>query len=266
MVGSSKRRCIFCDEPIRLTKEHLWSKWTRRLVRYDTLKHEYEHRVFNVAGVARTVKTISGDARNRGLKTVCKKCNGGWMSAIEEWAKPRLAPLIKGDAAFLNRDDQIALATWIAMKTMVAEYFDPTEAAITLSERQFLRDRRRVPTPNWQIWIGNYERTSWAGQWVHGSMSIAPSVRTEGRDPRVPNTQTTTFVVGKLYANVFSSEILGLIRGVSLGPRAIGKVARIWPVQEEFITWPPNALNDADANAIASAIFVSLKSQFPPSP
>jgi hypothetical protein len=31
------------------------------------------------------------------------------------------------------------------MKTMVGEFFDPMKAAIPLSERQFLRDRRQPP-------------------------------------------------------------------------------------------------------------------------
>jgi len=230
------------------------------------LKHEHENHVFNLGGVARTVKTVSGDARNRGIKAVCGKCNSEWMGAIEEWVKPSLVPLIKGTGAFLNHDDQRAIATWIAMKTMVGEYFDPSKVAIPLSERQFLRDHRHAPDANWRIWIGNYERVKWLGQWAHASMGIAPSVRIKDRNPEIPNTQTTTFVVGKLYAHVFSSEISRLVNQVSLGSKAIEKIAQIWPIQEDFIAWPTNAMDDADADTMALAIFLSLKSQFPPAP
>src|SRR5579863_9920883 len=72
MSVAPKRRCIFCDEPAKLTKEHLWSRWTRRLIRHDSLKHEYENRVFNTDGIDRAAKTLDGDARNRGIRAVCK--------------------------------------------------------------------------------------------------------------------------------------------------------------------------------------------------
>jgi hypothetical protein len=185
MSATTKRGCIFCDEPTKLTKEHLWSKWIRQLVRHDASKHEQTNQVFNISAVDRTAKTIAGDVRNRGIKAVCGKCNSGWMSSIEERAKPALRPLTKGAPAFLNRDSQSDVATWIAMKTMVAEYFDPTKIAIPLSERQFLRDNRRAPDANWRIWIGNYERTKWGAQLVHGSHGIAPSISVAGRDPKV---------------------------------------------------------------------------------
>jgi hypothetical protein len=269
MGASPKRRCIFCDEHAKLTKEHLWSKWTRQLVQRDSLKHEYAIQVFNIDGIDRTVKTIAGDARSRGLRAVCEKCNSGWMGSIEEWAKPSLVPLIKGTGAFLNRDNQRAIATWIAMKAMVGEYFDLTKVAIPLSERQFMRDNRCAPDANWKIWIGNYERTKWLGQYAHGAMGIAPSVRAKDRKPEIPNTQVTTFVIGKLYAHVFSSEIARLVSRFSLCQRAIGKLAGVWPLQEDFIAWPTNAMDDADADAMASAIFLSLKSRYPyppPSP
>ncbi len=264
MGAAPKRRRIFCDDPTKLTKEHLWSKWTRQLVRHDALKHEHANQVFNVGAVDRTVKTIGGDVRNRGIRAVCKRCNSGWMSSVEEWAKPALIPLINGTASFLDHDSQRAVATWIAMKTMVAEYLDPSKVAITLGERQFLRDQRLAPSANWRIWIGNYERTKWAGQWVHGSHGLTLLNRIAERDPKIPNTQTTTFVVGKLYAHVFSSEIISLVNQVSLGPKAIGKMARVWPIQEDFIAWPTNALDDSDADVMASAIFVRLKARFFP--
>ena len=66
-------------------------------------------------------------------------------------------------------------------------------------------------------------------------------------------------MVGKLYAHIFSSEIVSLVNSVSLGPISIGKMARIWPLQEDFIVWPPNAMDDSDANDMASAIFLSLE-------
>jgi hypothetical protein len=44
-------------------------------------------------------------------KTVCAKCNNGWMSNIEKEAKPSLTPMIEGEAITLDRTAQIAVIT-----------------------------------------------------------------------------------------------------------------------------------------------------------
>jgi hypothetical protein len=253
-----KRKCIFCDQSKKLTKEHLWSKWTRQLVSHDILKHEYADHIFKVDGVDRNVRTYGWDPRNSTIKSVCHECNNGWMSSLDGAGKPILSLLIKGEAASLDADSQKLIATWVAMKTMVGEFFDPVKAAIPLSERQFLRDRRQPPD-NWIIWIGNYTRDKWAGEWVHTAIGIDSAEGIARRDTKIPNTQTTTFVVGKLYAHIFSSEIPDIIAGITLGKIGLEKLAQIWPVRESFIGWPTNALGDVDADAIAMSIFLSLK-------
>jgi hypothetical protein len=258
------RKCIFCDEPKKLTKEHLWSKWTRQLVSHDILKHEYADHVFKMDGVDRSVRTYGWDPRNSTIKSVCHECNNGWMSSLDDAGKSVLSLLIKGEAAFLDVDSQKLIATWVAMKTMVGEFFDPVKAAVPLSERQFLRDRRQPPD-NWIIWIGNYTRDKWTGEWVHTAVGIDSAEGIARRDPKIPNTQTTTFVVGKLYAHVFSSEIPDIIAGITLGKIGLEKLAQIWPARESFIGWPTNALSDVDADAIAISIFLRLKNTLTPS-
>jgi hypothetical protein len=131
--------------------------------------------VFKVDGVDRSVRTYGWDPRNSTIKSVCHECNNGWMSSLDSAGKPVLSLLIKGEAAFLDADSQKLIATWVAMKTMVGEFFDPVKAAVPLSERQFLRDRRQPPD-NWIIWIGNYTRDKWAGEWVHTAIGIDSKV------------------------------------------------------------------------------------------
>src|SRR5258708_4298952 len=202
MTTPFKHRCAFCDEPAKLTKEHLWPKWTRKHLRYSGQRHQQAFIVWGDEGTTERRRTYGGDARNSGPKAPCGACNGGWMGGVEIAAQPFLTPLIKGNSIILGEAGQKAVATWVTMKTMVAEYFDPKQIAVPLEERQYLRDHLRPPD-NWRIWIGNYEREKWAGQWAHGAAGVH-SIRTPTRNLDRPNTQSTTFVVGHLYANVFS--------------------------------------------------------------
>ena len=182
------------------------------------------------------------------------------MSSVEEWAKPALIPLINGTASFLDHDSQGAVATWIAMKTMVAEYLDPSKVAITLGERQFLRDQRLAPSANWRIWIGNYERTKWAGQWVHGSHGLTSEIvsQSETRKSRYANydIRSRKALCSRIQQRDYQPRQPSLARPEGHrqdGPRLA--------IEEDFIAWPTNALDDSDADVMASAIFVRLKAR-----
>src|SRR5262245_26970593 len=78
-----------------------------------------------------SAKFISGDPQSRRVKNVCRRCNNGWMSVLQEHTKPIIIPLLKGDTTLLNSDRQNTLATWAAM-TVSAEYIETKRAAISI--------------------------------------------------------------------------------------------------------------------------------------
>src|SRR5262245_48996731 len=103
----SRETCVFCGEggtpgnPI--SPEHLWSTWMADLLAPLLPKDdEPEHIEFHETARRGTVKIMSESRSVRGLahrkktiKAVCQHCNHGWMSIIEDAAKPRLTPLIR---------------------------------------------------------------------------------------------------------------------------------------------------------------------------
>ena len=110
-----------------------------------------------------------------------------------------------------------------------------------------------VPT-NWKIWIGNYRRRNWIGQWVHAAVPISgPEHIPEEGDAGLPlpNTQSTSFVVGKLFVNVLSSRIRAVVRRQEIG----ASMPRIWPFRQSPIRWPPrHVLTDAEVDGISRAL------------
>jgi hypothetical protein len=52
------------------------------------------------------------------VNSVCEDCNNGWMSRIENEAKPILVKMLKGKSFVLDKKSQAKLATW-ALKTML---------------------------------------------------------------------------------------------------------------------------------------------------
>jgi hypothetical protein len=66
-----------------------------------------------------------------------------------------------------------------------------------------------------------------------------------------PNTQMTTFVVGKLYIHTISSSVIALQKQ-QISTRY---VQRLWPLFTKTIKWPPRYLTPDDAEWISMAIF-----------
>lgn len=253
------RRCIFCNAT-GVTVEHIWPKWLRRYVPPALKKHTYAGILVDRAGSERIARTWSGDPTSRGIKAVCEKCNNGWMSQLEERAKPILIRLLSGGTRVLSREDQTILASWSAMHIMVAEHFEPEKSAIPSTDHRYLWQTGLAPD-TWKIWIGNYRRGKWVGYWVHHALAIDEdyvSYSSEGSIAR-GNTQTTTFIVGQLYIHAFSSSSMpSLSSRFNLGPLGIQKLAQIWPIRESALVWPPTVMNDLDADGMAREIFTTL--------
>jgi hypothetical protein len=111
-------RCIFCGA-FGLTKEHVLPDWLRSIFpRLPTDTHtvgtvDWVH--LPTAGIMPlpSRRLRQGQAGSRKVKVVCKGCNTGWLSVMEESTKPILGSLVQGTAGVLTNTQQRALAAWI---------------------------------------------------------------------------------------------------------------------------------------------------------
>ena len=103
-------------------------------------------------------KSYQGSVNTIKIKAVCTSkprstnslgetgCNNGWMSELDTAVKPILTPLVLDQQTILGKDRQRVLATWIAMKVMVAEHSDPQRVVSTSEDRTFLMKNLSPPT------------------------------------------------------------------------------------------------------------------------
>jgi hypothetical protein len=250
-MARPQRFCIFCGKA-GLTHEHVWADWLKKFIPKDMVEHDSLFAIVHTTHSEPRRKKRAGDLRSRRLRVVCKSCNSGWMSRLQEKAKPCLLPLVLGEVTAFDVDTQSILTAWIAMFVMVAEYFNPATVTSTQEQRSFLMHSGKAPTENWKIWIGDFERVNWKGQLVHFTVPISsPLHRPETMDnglPR-PNTQTMTFVVGRLFVHVASS-VIDIFEDWRLARPDLLK--QIWPIRRNIIGWPPKiAVTDRIADDIA---------------
>ena len=92
-------KCIFCNgaSGTRLTKEHIFPDWLRRLFpRSPTDTHTHGHTSWKGLQPVTSLTKKQGQAGSRRVKVVCQKCNNEWLSGLEKRTKPLLLMLIHG--------------------------------------------------------------------------------------------------------------------------------------------------------------------------
>jgi len=246
-------RCIFCGRR-GLSKEHIWSEWTYKLV---PKVPGAERDIFVLSSTPiktdlRSRKTMQGSPNVLQVRKVCKyHCNSGWMSALETKAEPLLTPLILGETTTIEPEQQKVVATWLAMKGMVAEFTRPVDVTTTQEERSLLMNELKPPD-HWRIYIakqsGNWWRTAYYRHTASLSVVRSPikPVRPFGK-----NAQSVTIGIGALLAHIVSAPA-GI--DFNLPAEVRRNVWPIWPTGDQIIWPPPVALNDTDAQTLATAM------------
>jgi hypothetical protein len=127
-------------------------------------RHTQRHNIIDRLLPRERVRKFHGDPLHRKLRVVCGECNNGWMSRLQNRAKPILLPLILGEKAQLRRTAQTLIASWATMTAMVAEFAIPSTVTSPQSERVWFQ-ANQVPAPNWRVWLGHYRGTELRKQW-----------------------------------------------------------------------------------------------------
>lgn len=117
------------------TKEHVYARWFRDYVVNDKIK------MFTSDGITATFHEQKRLEKfwNR---SVCAKCNNGWMSLLEEQVDPIITKLTTStDLNLLSREEVEALARWTSKTAIVLGYLTPVPTvAPEFIRRSFLPD------------------------------------------------------------------------------------------------------------------------------
>lgn len=258
-------KCIFCGGG-GLTKQHVWPDWIKNVLPRAGSEH-IQHTIGikmkppNFAILIPGLRFRKGHTGVRKIRNVCKYCNSGWMSQLENAAKPHLSKLILGDDTTIENNHQLSIAAWTVMTSIIAEFTDRPTASIPAAHRQLLKASGRPPE-GWIIWIGSYYGTEWRQRYKHHGLtcidtSVMSFTQAASCKPGC-NTQTSTFVMGELFIHTLSSTLSDLHMLDFTGETGEALI-RIWPPYRENIKWPrPKVISDVHADFIADAFFQSL--------
>lgn len=146
--------CTFCGESdSKPSKEHVLPKWIAR----------------EFPDVGTTWKIINrkteyplkqGKYINITTRHPCQRCNNGWMSELENEAKPILTPLLHGKPSTLTFREQQVIGIWYVKTAMMYDLHSGEDG----SRSRYFQDHehRRLMSslsfePSYFIYIGKYD-------------------------------------------------------------------------------------------------------------
>ena len=222
------RECIFCSSKASINREHLWPAWVIKSV-IQNRSSAIERVIGRKAPITRV-----GDLKAR---CICKQCNEGWMSALENSAKPILEPMFHDSPSAIDSVQQRAIAVWTIKTAMVFECVKRDSAFYSTQDRCHLLNSS-APPPDTLIWIGRYVNSQSLFVENHYLSNPKPtSVLGEGC--------ATTFAVGRLVIQSFTvrrstnGEGKRIVVDIKNG-QWDHLLIQVWPVLERVICWPPS--------------------------
>lgn len=229
-VEPMPRSCIFCGgQPTE--NEHVWPEWLKRFA--GNLPASTHQRTLEHEGQEALVNEFPLPPFDLQANIVCKKCNGGWMSRLEDDAKDLLLPMLRVHGRDLHQGGQKTLATWALMKAMAFEYTNPANArAIPQIHRDAVRADLQPPACV-RIWLAAYDATH-PGRYFNSAMAIGDELT--GR-PEERNVYTSTFTLGPVVFQVFGTTH-DEVWDANINFKLPGVIHQIWPY-ENSITWNP---------------------------
>ncbi len=250
MPQRSPVHCLFCDAA-GVTKAHVFAKsWTGLFDEpNDTREHEVVHRYTDPdTGKQREMKRAKTFALIS--RKVCKTCNSGWLSELEERVKPLMASFAANRPVVLSADEQTDLALWASAATLIAMSMDPAAADFADPALAQMLYRTRRPTVGMDIWLGANSHGE-MGWFRSHTLKIPPAPERQGA-------WGATIAFGYAVIHVVCHDMPE--QRMNLKGDARRSMRRIWGPQDR-VTWPPKLrLRPRDLSPLA--VIVGEQSSF----
>ncbi|PXA86496.1 hypothetical protein DMC25_13865 [Caulobacter sp. D4A] len=150
---------------------------------------------------ARKIKT--GERYSEIVYYTCQTCNGGWMSAVVNAAKPEVIKLVEGDWS-LTPNGQGRLSRWIALVTTSISYFCGP-AGVAEHHRRCMKEAAHLD--GWRIWVAALANADHGGRMRHVAISGGDQ---QGGQPPTQIVAFTVENVGFLVAHSLGEQTLDL--------------------------------------------------------
>jgi hypothetical protein len=224
-INKATKECLFCENPAD-SREDLWPLWIlRRVNTRETIRR--------TVGKKAPYFTVSRKIR---IKSVCRKCNNGWMSKLESECIPLLGSLLEDVSLNLDSHHQQLASLWATKIAMVLDSIEGRARFYLKSDCEQFKKNRLIPEGT-IVWTGRY-----FGRSLHTSSADFTANLNESLP--VADCATTVILVGHLIFEVLTvrKRPPHRDRTIRMEPN-LGRwnelLTPIWPITFDTVSWPP---------------------------
>jgi hypothetical protein len=224
------RKCMFCGEKAS-TREDVWPVWLMSRFPISSTAR------LNAECGGRTLGNWPTPKPKLQVRRLCASCNNGWMSKLENEAKPVLESILDDKLKDIDVSAQLTVARWGVKTAMVLDVIESNRRWFySDDERKMMRVALSVPRRT-SVWIAKCVNQP-------NIYSAAKDLRTSPGDNEV-HAFTTTMAFGSLALQVVSiktpvaiPENVTVTYDVREGPWD-QTLVQMWPTNQNSKTWPP---------------------------
>jgi hypothetical protein len=229
------RTCAFCNREAELTREHIWSNW---IAHSFPKNRRYLMSTHNAQG---DVKTWEKPELNEKAKIVCSGCNNGWMSQLENSAKPLLENMIlHGSPLSLLPVGSSTVACFAFKNAVIADQMSKDRTPFySESEREAFKESLLLPA-GFNVWMAIYPRHRGL---FEGYYSDVPA-----KEPDRFKLHVFTYGVGYLVLQAVGFKWINRnqrrhrpIPALVQGPKFQSVSISMWPSNRRPVMWPPQS-------------------------
>jgi hypothetical protein len=228
------RRCIFCESEGPLTREDVIPRWVADILNdMEPGDPEPEWRLHYTAGglVERDRQHPTGDPTVI-VRTVCERCNNGWMSELEERVKPIMEPMIRGQRVTLDVEQQLDVATWASKTVAALEFHEPTTVITRPEDRHLIREQLRPPHHH-------LVRLAYRDEYLESLVVKTLVARSDEAPDERPDSFATLLGIGFVIIQVWGGHGADTGGGLTRTGTTIDRAVMVWPPVPRAIDWPP---------------------------
>lgn len=172
------------------------------------------------------------------LNCVCAGCNNGWMSRIEDTAKPHLIPMIRGQNHTLTGDGPRAVAAWLYLMALTYDAFQrPRHLPNEYAWAFHAETEPKQPPPTIGMRLAKYPPPP-AGVGILSARHTADVSAGATRAAAAPagTLMRVMFVFGRLY----TETCMGVPATLACECQDDPRYSLVWPDPPKPVTWPPS--------------------------
>lgn len=230
-----RRICAFCGGG-NVSDEHFWPQWAEPLLPNgrELSYVEYSNHLHADDTERKPSRHMrrQGSVINKTVRAACERCNSGWMSRLEMAVQPILTPLALGEVGALSVADQLTLARWVCLKTMVAEANLRGEQVTFRRDRHQFRRKLEIPS-GFSVWVLYCGDREWRAKHLRFATNLHPA---HTRGGNRPNLQMSTFGFASALFVTVTSRVPRFRFNLPFVP---GGAFRFWPAIDRPVPWPP---------------------------